>query len=464
MTKKMEENSSIIKLKEGIKSSLTVSEVFEKYYYPLRKIKSDSYTALCPFHTDTNDGTFHISDSKDIYKCFGCGAYGDVVTLVQERYNCDFVDAIYILARDYGYMTQSDFEKRDIKFDESYEIARREKIEKKIEKIESLETELANKDVIEKVYNIFAELSPLTKSDYEYLKYERNLDDEVIHKTYFTMPYCTQGFMRKLSSKLNDAGLSEDSLIGVPGFYFDEDKNKVVFIGAKGIGIKVKNYAGCVDRIQIRLTKAKVDKKTGKLNRYVWFSSPKKYLGCGSGSPVDISYPNMDYKDMKAVVFITEGKFKSEKINQAFDSVSISVQGITSWKDKVLKEIKGISEKVVLKGVFLCYDADMSVNPQVYQQCKMLVKEEIGDYFPEENIYMVTWDSSLGKGIDDLIDSGNKDAVKKIVFKDYVKLFDEFLNEYDKNDKNEYIDSITKELIDKERLYKDYMEKVFPRI
>lgn len=461
---KMEENSSIIKLKEDIKSSLTVSEVFEKYYYPLRKIKSDSYTALCPFHTDTNDGTFHVSDSKDIYKCFGCGAYGDVVTLVQERYNCDFVDAIYILARDYGYMTQSDFEKRDIKFDESYEIARREKIEKKLEKIESSEADLADEDVIEKVYNIFAELSPLTKSDYEYLKSERNLDDEVIHKTYFTMPYCTQGFMRKLSSKLKEVGLSEDNLIGVPGFYFDEDKNKVVFIGAKGIGIKVKNHAGRVERIQIRLTKAKIDKKTGKLNRYVWFSSPKKYLGCGSGSPVDISYPNIDYKDMKAVVFITEGKFKSEKINQAFDSVSISVQGITSWKDKVLKEIKGISEKVVLKGVFLCYDADMSVNPQVYQQCKQLVKEEIGDYFPEENIYMVIWDSSLGKGIDDLIDSGNKDAVKKMVFKDYVKLFDEFLDGYEKNDKNEYIDPVTKELIDKERLYNDYMEKVFPRI
>ena len=461
---RVEENNSITKLKEDIKSSLTVSEVFERYYYPLRRIKQDSYTALCPFHSDTNDGTFHVSDSKDFYKCFACGAYGDIVNLVQKRYNCDFVDAIYILARDYGYMTQADFEKRDIKFDESYEITRQEKIEKKLEKIESIEAELASEEIIEKVYNILAELSPLSKSDYEYLRSERNLDDEVIKNTYFTMPYCTQGFMRKLMSKLNESGLSEESLIGVPGFYFDEEKNKTVFIGAKGIGIKVKNYAGRVERIQIRLTKAKVDKKTGKQLRYVWFSSPKRYLGCSSGSPVDISYPNIDYKDMKAVVFITEGKFKSEKINQTFNSVSISIQGITSWKDKVLKEIKGISEKVNVKGIFLCYDADMSVNPQVYQQCKQLVEEEIGGYFPDENIYMVTWDSSLGKGIDDLIDSGNNDAVKKIVFKDYIELFDEFLNEYERNGKGEYVDPVTKELISKERLHDDYMKKVFPKI
>lgn len=463
MTKTGDENL-VTRLKDDMKTSLTVSEVFERYYYPLRKIRTDLYTARCPFHSDRNDGNFHISNSKNIYKCFGCGVSGDIITLVQKRYDCNFVDAVYILAKDYGYISQSDFDKRDVKFDENYEIIKREKLAKKMEKIEDIESELASQDVIEKVYAIFSDLSPLTKSDYEYLKTVRGLDEDSIKSTYFTMPYCTQGFMRKLNNKLKEVGLSDEDLIGIPGFYFDEEKGKIAFIGAKGIGIKVKNHEGRINRIQIRLTKPKVDKKTGKQSRYSWFSSAKKNLGCGSGSPVDISYPNIPYEDMKAVVFITEGKFKSERINQVFDSVSISVQGITSWKEKILPEIKGISEKVVLKGVFLCYDADMSVNPQVYQQCKLMVENELDNYFPSSNVFMVTWDASLGKGIDDLIDNGNKDAVKKIPFTKYVEIFDKFLGAYEKNEKNEIIDSKTKKVMDKDSLYIDYMERVFPYI
>ena len=108
--------------------------------------------------------------------------------------------------------------------------------------------------------------------------------------------------------------MSENDLIGVPGFYFDEEKSKIVFIGVKGIGIKVRNYDGKIIGIQVRLTNARVDKNTGKQLRYVWFSSPKKKLGCSSGSPVDVTYPRIPNEEIKAVVFITEGKFKSERI------------------------------------------------------------------------------------------------------------------------------------------------------
>ena len=50
---KVEEDKSLAVLKEDIKNSLSVSEVFERYYGPLRKIQVDAYTALCPFHSDT---------------------------------------------------------------------------------------------------------------------------------------------------------------------------------------------------------------------------------------------------------------------------------------------------------------------------------------------------------------------------------------------------------------------------
>lgn len=461
---KVEEDKSLAVLKEDIKNSLSVSEVFERYYGPLRKIQVDAYTALCPFHSDTNDGTFRISDSRSIYKCFSCGVYGDAISLVQKRFGCDFKDAVYILAKDYGFISQEDFEKRNINFNEQYEIIKREKANKKLEKINNIEAELANADIIEKVYEIFSDLSPLKESDYEYLKEKRALDEESINYTYFTMPYCTQGFMRKLNTRLKEAGLSENDLIGVPGFYFDEEKSKIVFIGVKGIGIKVRNYDGKIIGIQVRLTNARVDKNTGKQLRYVWFSSPKKKLGCSSGSPVDVTYPRIPNEEIKAVVFITEGKFKSERITKFYNSVSVSVQGITTWKEKVLYEIKGIAEKVSLKGVFLCYDADMSVNPQVFNQCKQMVEEELMTCFHENNIYMVSWDTCLGKGIDDLIDAGHKDAVKKMRFKDYAVIYESFISDYSKNKKNELLSNTTGEVITKEELYNDYMEKVFPFI
>lgn len=461
---KLEDDSLLNRLKEDMKTSLAISDIFERYYSSLRKVNADSYTALCPFHADSNDGTFYVSDAKSIYKCFGCGEYGDIISLVQKRFNCDFVDAVYILAKDYGYISQSDFEKRSVNFDEQYEIIKKEKLAKKLEKINNVEAELADADIIEKVYNAFSDAATLKKVDYEYLRNVRGLSEESIKDTYFTMPYCTQGFMRKFTDKLKEVGLSEDDLIGVPGFYFDEEKSKIVFVGLKGIGIKVRNHAGQVAGIQIRLTTPRVDKKTKKELRYVWFSTSKKVKGCGSGSPVDVTYPRLPYKDVKAVAFITEGKFKSEKISQTYDSVSISVQGITTWKEKIKQEIQGVAEKVLLKGIFLCYDADMSMNPQVFYQCKAMVENELMECFHENNIYMVSWDTSLGKGIDDLIDSGNKDAVKKMLFKDYVVIYENFLSGYRKNEKKELLDKKTGEVITKERLYNDYMEKVFPLI
>lgn len=460
----MSNDNLIKKLKSDIKDSLKISEVFERYYYPLRQIKPDTFTAICPFHNDRYDGAFHVSDEKEIYKCFGCNESGDLISLVQKRYNCSFVDAVYLLAKDYGYISSHEFEKKNIKLNENYEIIKKKNIEQKSKSLGKNGTKLAKQEIITKVYEIFANTSGLSKSDFKYLQEERGLSKSQIDEIYFTMPLCTQGFMRRFVNNLNKEGLSEKDLIGVPGFYFDENKKKIVFNNMKGIGIKARNCFGEFMRIQVRLTEVYPDAKTGKFQRYAWFSSTGKNKGCGSGSPVDVTYPNIPYEDMKVVLFITEGKFKSEKIVSEFDSVSISVQGITSWKGKIAPEIKGIREKVKLKAVYLCYDADISMNPQVYHQCKMMVENELSKCFSKEDVYMVVWDASLGKGIDDLIDSGNKNAIKKVKFNKYVEVFEKFLSFYSKNENGELINKANSEVITKEKLYEDYMRDVFTRM
>jgi DNA primase catalytic core len=60
-----------------------------------------SYVAICPFHSDTRP-SMHISPAKGIYKCFSCGAGGDVFKFWQDYYQKDFKDTLKDLAEKYG--------------------------------------------------------------------------------------------------------------------------------------------------------------------------------------------------------------------------------------------------------------------------------------------------------------------------------------------------------------------------
>ena len=51
------------------------------------------HTALCPFHNDKNP-SLHFHHGKNRYKCFACGASGDVVDLVMKYNNVGFKEAV----------------------------------------------------------------------------------------------------------------------------------------------------------------------------------------------------------------------------------------------------------------------------------------------------------------------------------------------------------------------------------
>lgn len=58
--------------------NFSMSEIL-KYY----KIKIKGKMALCPFHNDT-DPSLSFNDEKGLWKCFGCGAKGNVWTFVRK--------------------------------------------------------------------------------------------------------------------------------------------------------------------------------------------------------------------------------------------------------------------------------------------------------------------------------------------------------------------------------------------
>lgn len=59
------------------------------------------FKALCPFHNEKTP-SFHINPEKQIFKCFGCGAGGDVFKFIQRRENVGFMEARAILAARVG--------------------------------------------------------------------------------------------------------------------------------------------------------------------------------------------------------------------------------------------------------------------------------------------------------------------------------------------------------------------------
>ncbi len=67
---------------------------------PLRKAGKD-YQARCPFHEEKTP-SFTVSQNKQFYHCFGCGAHGSAIGFLMEYEHLEFVEAIKELAHKTG--------------------------------------------------------------------------------------------------------------------------------------------------------------------------------------------------------------------------------------------------------------------------------------------------------------------------------------------------------------------------
>lgn len=60
-----------------------------------------NYQACCPFHNEKTP-SFTVSQDKQFYHCFGCGAHGNIISFVMEYDRLEFVEAVEELARSLG--------------------------------------------------------------------------------------------------------------------------------------------------------------------------------------------------------------------------------------------------------------------------------------------------------------------------------------------------------------------------
>lgn len=84
---------------EEIKNRLSIAEVVGSYIE--LKQSGRSLKALCPFHQEKTP-SFTVSEERQAYYCFGCGAGGDIFNFVEEFEGVDFRGALKILGQKAG--------------------------------------------------------------------------------------------------------------------------------------------------------------------------------------------------------------------------------------------------------------------------------------------------------------------------------------------------------------------------
>ncbi|MDQ6759981.1 MAG: DNA primase [Acidobacteriota bacterium] len=86
---------------EQVKSSVDIVKVVGEYVRLKKAGGSPSYKGLCPFHNEKSP-SFSVHSTHQFYKCFGCGAGGDVLKFVMEMERVSFFDALKMLAERNG--------------------------------------------------------------------------------------------------------------------------------------------------------------------------------------------------------------------------------------------------------------------------------------------------------------------------------------------------------------------------
>jgi DNA primase len=86
---------------EQLKSSIDIVKVAGEYVRLKRLGATANYKGLCPFHQEKTP-SFNVNQTRQFYKCFGCGVGGDVIKFVQEIEGLSFWESAKMLAEHHG--------------------------------------------------------------------------------------------------------------------------------------------------------------------------------------------------------------------------------------------------------------------------------------------------------------------------------------------------------------------------
>jgi DNA primase len=83
---------------EQVRQAANIVEIAAQY--TALRARGRKHVGLCPFHSEKSP-SFTVDADKQLYHCFGCGVGGDVFSLVMEKENLSFPEALKFLAERY---------------------------------------------------------------------------------------------------------------------------------------------------------------------------------------------------------------------------------------------------------------------------------------------------------------------------------------------------------------------------
>ena len=175
------------------------------------KRKGVNYFGICPFH-DENTPSFSVSQSKQIYKCFGgCDAGGNVFTFIMEFYKLTFFESAKLLADRYNII---------LDISDNYSSSNEYSFLKAVHEDASLIFQ----------QNLFSDIG---KEPLQYLK-KRNLTEEIIRK--FRIGFAIDGWnglINKIGPKYNNetSKLLKTGLFSrsEKGTVYDRFRSRIIF-------------------------------------------------------------------------------------------------------------------------------------------------------------------------------------------------------------------------------------------
>jgi DNA primase len=352
-------NESLI---QEIRSKADIVEIIQRYL-PLIK-KGKNYVAVCPFHDD-HDPSMSISQDKQIYKCFVCGAGGNVFHFVKDFEKIHYNDAVIKVANFVGFS-----------LDEKYLIT-----QKKIDPKQQVLFDVLNEYVKYTRYILNTEDAIDAK---KYLN-KRGLDDSIIQK--FEVGY---NLNNDQSSKyLLAKGYDLESCVKANITRINEFGSKDVF--NQRIVFPIHNPQGQV----VAFTARSIN--PNESSKYINSTETPLYI---KGNLLYNYHRAIKHVKQTKEIIIVEGVMDVIALDRVNIENVVATLGTACTKEQITL-IQNASNNVVL-----CYDSDVAGQTATLKLARLLISSRL-------NVSIIQ--NNTGLDLDEIIDQKSKDSLLKLI-------------------------------------------------
>lgn len=357
-----------------IKQKLDIVDVINSYV-SLKKA-GRNYKALCPFHSEKTP-SFMVSQELQIFKCFGCGAAGDMFNFVEQIEGVDFPRALEILA-----------DRAGVKIERTSQYDEQNNQKKQIYYINDLTT---------KFYEYVLLKEKAGKKALKYLKKERRLTDETIRE--FRLGYAPNSW---------------DTLYK----FLVSKKVKVEDMVLAGVVIRKEAGSGYLDKFRGRIVfpLTGIDGKAIGFTARTIFGREPKYLNT-SETPVFHKSFFLFGLDKSRVAIKTEGAVFVEGQMDLMSAYQAGIKNVVSVSGTALTDNQLVILSRYTQDVTFCFDSDFAGVEASYRAIEMAEKRNFN--------VKVAIIPSPHKDLDDLVKENPGEA--KEILKNGVPVYDYFL-------------------------------------